>query len=930
MKNFVNHSIGAALALALVACGPKADVYVSPAGNDAWSGRLPSPNAAKTDGPVASLARARDVARELKKAGPVPRPITVDIRGGTYSLPEPFRLGPDDSGEKDAPIVFAARRGETPVFSGGRTIGGWTKGDGGIWRTEIPGVKAGQWYFHQLFVNGERRTRARTPNEGYLRALGPLEKYSKDRKDPAFAKNMAIRTGFKFREGDLKGSWRNPGDVNVFLYHSWTTSMHWLDRVDEAAGTAHFTNRSGWPVGYWETEQRYHVENVREALDAPGEWYLDRKTGLLEYFPMPGEDMARADVIAPALAQLILIEADWSKGQSVHDVVLRGLSFRHADWSFADRGQTIDGQAFVFLPGAVHARGARRVALEGCEIAHVGTYAIAIEDGCKENRVVGCHVHDFGGGGIRIGEFVRQKTASRTSAVTGPAVPELAKDGSGPRDTGHNIVDNCFIHDGGRVFAAGVGVIIGHSAHNEVTRNEICDLYYSSVSVGWVWGFGESAAHHNRIAGNHLHHIGWGVLSDMGGVYSLGPSPGTVVAHNHIHHVNSYSYGGWGLYTDEGSSEITLENNIVHDTKDGCFHQHYGRGNLVRNNILAFSRETQIRRSREDVTNSMTIVRNIVYCDNDNMLSRVWKNGDYCVNSNLYWTTSKAEPLFDGREWDEWRATSGQDKDSIIADPLFADPAERDFRLRAGSPAERIGFRPIDTSGIGLYGDAAWVELPRRVRRPGFNLPPTAPPALSSFFEDFEGTAKGEKAARAETHGESIDATIRVADDRAASGKHSLKFTDTTGLSAAHNPLLQYRPRLIKGVARASFVARTEPGAILWHEWRDAASPYHAGPSFRVEADGGVTADRKKLASVPHGQWTRFEIACGLGEQASGTWCLTVTPAGGAPQKFEGLPLRSKDFKRLQWFGFISMATNQAAFYVDDIRLEAAPASTGR
>lgn len=922
MKAIPHFLIPAALSLALVGCAPKADVYVSPDGNDAWSGRLPSPNAAKTDGPLASLARARDVARALKQAGPVPRPIAIDIRGGEYVLAEPFRLGPEDSGEKDAPITYSARRGETPAFSGGRRIGGWTKADGGIWRTEIPEVKAGKWYFHQLFVDGARRVRARTPNEGYLRALGPLEPYKKDRKDPAFAKNMAIRTGFKFREGDLKDSWRNLGDVNVFLYHSWTTSMHWLDRVDAGQGTAHFTNRSGWPVGYWETGQRYHVENAREALDAPGEWYLDRKTGVLEYHALPGEDMAKAEVVAPALTQLLLIEGDWAKGKFVHDIVLRGLSFRHADWSFPDRAQSVDGQSFVFLPGAVHARGAERVALEGCEIANVGTYAIALEDGCKANRIERCHLHDLGGGGVRLGEFVRQKTAAKTSGVTGAAVPELTLEGTGARDTGHNVVDNCFIHDGGRVFAAGVGVIIGHSAHNRITRNEICDLYYSSISVGWVWGFGQSAAHHNLVASNHLHHIGWGVLSDMGGVYTLGPSPGTVVAHNHIHHVNSYSYGGWGLYTDEGSSEITLEDNIVHDTKDGTFHQHYGRANTLRNNILAFSRETQIRRSREDVTNSVNVVRNIVYCDNDNMLSRVWKNGDYCVNSNLYWTTSKAEPLFDGRDWEEWRATSGQDKDSLVADPLFADAAKRDFRLRPGSPAEKIGFRPIDPSGIGLYGDAAWVALPGKVERPEFNLPPTAPPTPSSIAEDFEDTPKGEKAKSAETHGEGNGAKIRVADDAAASGKHGLKFTDAPGLSAAHNPLLQYRLRVTKGIARGAFDARTEPGAILWHEWRDSASPYRAGPSFRVEADGRVTADGKKLTAVPHGQWARYEVNCGLGAASDGTWALTVTPAGGQPQKFDKLPLRSKEFRRLQWYGLISMATNAVAFHVDNIRLD--------
>lgn len=897
-----------------------ADLYVSPDGNDAWSGRAPAPGAAG-EGPVATLARARDLARALKKETAAPRPLTIEIRGGLYPLPEPFLLAPEDSGEPGAPIVYAARPGETPVFSGGKRITGWKQGTGPLWQVEIPEVKAGAWYFHQLFVNGARRTRARTPNEGYLRARGPLETYSKDRKNPDFSK-ASIRLGFKFRQGDLQPSWRNLGDVNLFLYHSWTTSMNWIDRIEEDPGTVHFTNRSGWPVGYWETGQRYHVENVREALDVPGEWYLDRKTGLLEYCPLPGEDLSKAEVMAPRLQQLLRVEGDWAGGNTVHDVALRGLSFQHSDWGYTSKTQVFDGQAFVFLPGALQARGTERLVLEDCEIAHTGTYAVALEEGCKENRLLRCHIHDFGGGGVRIGEFTRQKTASRTADVQGAAVPELTAEGTGRRDTSRNTVDNCFIHEGGRVFAAGVGVIIGHSACNEVTRNEICDLFYSSISVGWVWGFGESAAHHNRIADNHLHHIGWGVLSDMGGVYTLGPSPGTVITHNHIHHVNCYSYGGWGLYTDEGSSGIVLENNLVHDTRDGGFHQHYGRDNIVRNNILAFSRETQIRRSREDVPNNITVERNIAYCDNDNILSKIWKNGDYAVNRNLYWTTAKAEPLFDARDWDEWRATSGQDKDSLVADPLFADAAARDFRLQPGSPAEKTGFQPFPLTGFGLCGDEAWVALPRKIARPEFHLPPTAPPALAAFCEDFESTAAGEKTSRAETQGEDGGASIRVSGTCAASGKQSLQFTDAAGLKAAHFPLLQYRPRLIKGTARARFQLRPEPGAIIWHEWRDAGKPYHAGPSVRVEANGDVTAGGKKIASLPSGQWARFEIVCALGEGSTGTWSLTVTPAGGPPVTQAELPLRSKEFKRLQWFGFISMAENQTTFHLDDLQLE--------
>jgi hypothetical protein len=394
-----------------------------------------------------------------------------------------------------------------------------------------------------------------------------------------------------------------------------------------------------------------------------------------------------------------------------------------------------------------------------------------------------------------------------------------------------------------------------------------------------------------------------------------------VVANNYIHHVNSYSYGGWGLYTDEGSSDMLWENNLVHDTKSGGFHQHYGANNIIRNNILAYSREAQVQRSREDVRCHIIFERNLVYCDNDQVLIRRLKNGDYKFDHNIYWTTAKSDALFDDRTWDEWRATSSQDQNSLFADPLFENPEQRDFRLKPNSPAFKIGFKPIDLSGVGLYGDPAWMAKPKSVTRPEFNLPATAAPTTAGLHDDFENAEVGQKPKGAVILGESGAASVRVTRETAASGKQSLKFVDAPGLVNAHDPLMQYKPACRQGVYTGSFDVRMEAGALFWHEWRDSASPYKRGPSIKITDKGVFQSGGSNLCQVPLGKWLHVEITCGLGTQSTGTYDVAVTIPGQAPQKFAKLSNGSKDFKTLQWYGFVSLGKEAGTFYLDNLKL---------
>ena len=231
-----------------------------------------------------------------------------------------------------------------------------------------------------------------------------------------------------------------------------------------------------------------------------------------------------------------------------------------------------------------------------------------------------------------------------------------------------------------------------------IVHNLIHDFYYTAISIGWTWGYGPALATGNRIEWNHVHHVGalsdgdGPILSDMGGIYTLGNQRGTVIRNNLFHDIAGIRYGGWGIYFDEGTTGILAENNIVYRTTHGGFHQHYGKDNIVRNNIFAFGRDAQLQRTRAEPHPSFTFERNIVYWDTGNLLAGNWDGDQYTAASNLLWRTDE-KPM-------ELPAAF-QAGHSLIADPLFVAPANGDFSLRPESSAFGLGFKPIDISQVG-------------------------------------------------------------------------------------------------------------------------------------------------------------------------------------------------------------------------------------
>jgi hypothetical protein len=292
---------------------------------------------------------------------------------------------------------------------------------------------------------------------------------------------------------------------------------------------------------------------------------------------------------------------------------------------------------------------------------------------------------DLGGGGIRIGEQRRTEDSFE-------------------RNYGHVVTDN-EMHHLGRVYPPAVGMFILQSGQNHVAHNHIYDLYYTAVSVGWNWGYQETPCRENIVEFNDMHDIGQFMLSDMGAVYTLGIQKGTVIRNNLIHDVNSFTYGGWGLYPDEGSTDIVWENNVVYRTKSAGFHQHYGRDNIVRNNVFAFGKEHQLMRTREEAHLSYFFFHNLVYFDSGDLLGSNWKNDHYLMDFNLFYDTRLASApesiKFGGATVEQWRQR-GHDVHSTFADPLFVAPEQGDFRLKDNSPALKVGFQPIDLRSVGV------------------------------------------------------------------------------------------------------------------------------------------------------------------------------------------------------------------------------------
>jgi hypothetical protein len=387
----------------------------------------------------------------------------------------------------------------------------------------------------------------------------------------------------------------------------------------------------------------------------------------------------------------------------VEHVVFRGLTFEHTRFELPP-GNSNGQQGSASVSAAIIMTGARHCRFENCALKNLGTWGLELGRGCAENAFVANEISYIAAGGFRAnGGTERDHPLERTA---------------------DNLIADNHLHHYGQVYPSAVGILLMNTEGNMVTHNHVHHGFYTGISVGWVWGYQRSVSQGNHIEFNHIHDIGQGLLSDMGGIYTLGVSPGTVIRNNLIHDVDANQYGGWGIYHDEGSTHQLVENNVVFHTKFAPFNIHYAKEVTVRNNIFALGRLEQLSRTRNEPHKSVFFENNIVYWQSGELFSKNWKDVPYTFHLhpkdksgtatltntfecdwNVYFNPGLAreEVKFAGGSLADWQAR-GHDVHSLYIDPQIVDAEHGDFRLKPGSPAWALGFKAIDLTGVGPRG----------------------------------------------------------------------------------------------------------------------------------------------------------------------------------------------------------------------------------
>ncbi|CUI14646.1 Hypothetical protein, putative [Bodo saltans] len=687
-------------------------LYVNTSGNDASNGTSPFM-------PLRTIAQALDTVA-LSGACRSGRNVTVRVAAGVYPQPVTLVWGASSCGSRpDGTFVTveAYPVGARVAVSGGIDVSSLF--------TKIPQHDSVVQWFHASLSNvipqellWQMWRKEGADKEEYARislVAQPTEAYeSLLSTTPPIAFQLSSSAQAPPYPADLSSSF-------VVMYHSWTSTTNTLANYDPL--TKVVTVGGSAPDNVYNTASgnRFRFVNLPPSFLTAGNetrptqpWtYYMNKTTKEVFLATPAGTTSLPAIIAPLLRTVVSIQ-----GPACYNVVLSGITVAHTD-SFLEEqclSTGCSGQSATFLAGAGLELQDQigQALLQNITVAHVGGYALWVHGATNSITVNRAVVHDLGAGGVRVGEAISGTIADRSLLASNVQLV------------------NSIIFDGGYIVEAGAGVLLQQAASCTIAHNDIHDLFYTGVSIGWNWGYAPTSNNNIVVQYNLMYNLGRGVLSDMGCIYNLGTSPGTLMDHNVCHDLQSFGYGGWGLYSDEGTSLVSWTNNIVYRTKSAPYHQHYGMNNLVKNNVFAFPQVTlgeSVGASNGDFAavrsspaysgpeheTSFTLSTNVILLRNTSAALFYSTIEDAFINvtanNNVYYNTAVATaslqfPCFRGAAplrcpLAEWQGL-GEDLLSLAQDPLFLDADGYNFSaLSVISPALRLGFAPIDTRNVG-------------------------------------------------------------------------------------------------------------------------------------------------------------------------------------------------------------------------------------
>lgn len=516
-----------------------AELFVATNGSDA--------NPGTAERPFATIAKARDAVQERVAKG-TDAEVTVWIKGGTYELAEPLVFGPQSGGTEKTSVTYAAMPGDRVIFSGGREIAGWQREDDGLWTARLPAADGGAVSFRNLYVEGRRAVLARQPNEGAQPDCVQLKaaELSEDRS----------RFTLTFPPGVLDNLAQSP-DLEVMVAGNWAINRKKVESVDPATGTLLLKppHRHG-PAYILPSAGRWaYLAGARELADQPGEWAFDRRGGVIAYRPLAGQDMTMVKVVAPRLAQLIVVAG--AEGHPVRNLHFKSIELAYTDWKLPDEGYMgiqachygsgdEPGQRWNRIPAAVLFHDALGCSIRDCVADHLGGSAIELADGCRDCLIEGNRVFDVSANGIMVG---------------GPKIEQRVPDGCR--------VANNHIFACGREFYGAIGIWVGFARATRVAHNLVHDLPYTGISVGWEWNDSPTPCKENLVEWNHVYDV-MNRLCDGGCIYTLGFQPGTILRGNHLHavHRSPMAQGAPnnGMFIDQGSKGYLFAENVIYDT----------------------------------------------------------------------------------------------------------------------------------------------------------------------------------------------------------------------------------------------------------------------------------------------------------------------------------------------------------------------------